>query len=472
MRAIALILFICFIALAAGGCGGKEEKKDVIMSDKGVAFRRSPSKSSEEGGFSKPRGEIHAKKSEEGRDSKTLTHGDKAADSASGAVEGKLPTPSAAVADAVVGVEKPKMPKQNALPSGILTAGSFDDNVDPIVFASYVRRMSQDRGLGGLPTKLSGHRLLVIVKDEAGKPVGNARVKLTGGPNSVEVVTRSDGRAVFVLSLDQLPADQPLVANVIPPDGGSSVTDTILPGSPRWEITLPEARAALPKNLDLAIVLDTTGSMGDELVYLKAEIGGIVDAVHKKFPEVQKRFALVLYRDDGDEYVVRRFDFNDSLAQFQKNLAAQSANGGGDYPEAMHRGLEEANQLRWRENDTARVLFLIADAPPHAQHMGRTLAAANGLRKKGVAVYPVACSGYDQACEFVMRSCAMLTGSQFLFLTDDSGVGNSHAEPTIPYYQVERLERLMVRMITSELSGQHIPPSSGEIIRTVGRKVN
>ena len=71
-----------------------------------------------------------------------------------------------------------------------------------------------------------------------------------------------------------------------------------------------------------------------------------------------------------------------------------------------------------------------------------------------------------------MRSSALLTGSQFLFLTDDSGVGNSHAEPRIPYYQVERLEKLMIRMIASELSGQHIQANPADILRTVGKKVN
>ena len=93
---------------------------------------------------------------------------------------------------------------------------------------------------------------------------------------------------------------------------------------------------------------------------------------------------------------------------------------------------------------------------------------ANALRKKGVAIYPLACSGYDDHCEFVMRSCALLTGSQFLFLTDDSGVGNSHAEPKVPYYKVERLERLMLRMLASELSGQRIGPNPEDIIRSVG----
>ena len=388
------------------------------------------------------------------------------------------PLPTAGIADPVVGREPTafKARKKNELPSGILTAGSFDDNVDPLVFSRYVKKMSQHRGLGDLTTKLQGHRLLVIVKDGSGRPVGNARVKLsTGATAPVELVTRSDGRAVFMLSFDQLPADQALQASVTGPNGGATVTENIAAGAARWEITLPSARARLPKNIDLAIVLDTTGSMGDELKHLNAEIRGISVAIRKQFPEVKQRLALVCYRDEGqgDEYVVRTLDFTDSLDVFHKRLSAQSAAGGGDYPEAMHKGLEEAIQLRWNDApDTARVVFLIADAPPHAQHMNRTLAAANALRKKGVAIYPVACSGYDDACEFVMRSCAMITGSRFLFLTDDSGVGNSHAEPSIPYYQVERLEKLIIRTIASELSGQHVQAQPADILRTVGRKVN
>jgi hypothetical protein len=460
MRATTLLLIMCLVGIGAPGCEKKEEKV------REAATRHSPREGplavdwSDGGGAGEAKSDggavsIHRSKPE--------------------AKSEASPLPPPAVAEAVVGREKPaaRLSKEDRLQAGILTAGSFDDNVDPLVYGSYVRKMSQIQGLGDLPAKLQGHRLLVIVKDEAGKPVGNARVKLLAGAGTpVELITRSDGRAVFLLPFDQLPADQPLVATVTPPLGTRIVTETIPPGSPRWEITLPAIHAQLPKNLDLAIVLDTTGSMGDEQNYLKAELRGIVQTVQKKFPEVQERFALVLYRDEGDDYVTRRFDFTDALADFQKNLSSQSAGGGGDYPEAMHKGLEEANQLRWREQDTARVIFLIADAPPHAQHMGRAMAAANGLRKKGIAIYPVACSGYDQACEFVMRSCALLTGSQFLFLTDDSGVGNAHAEPTIPYYQVERLERLMVRMIASELSGRHVLPQPADIVRTVGKKVN
>ena len=41
----------------------------------------------------------------------------------------------------------------------------------------------------------------------------------------------------------------------------------------------------------------------------------------------------------------------------------------------------------------------------------------------------------------------MATGGTYTFLTDDSGVGGSHLEPTVGEYQVEQLNDLLVRLI-------------------------
>lgn len=68
-----------------------------------------------------------------------------------------------------------------------------------------------------------------------------------------------------------------------------------------------------------------------------------------------------------------------------------------------------------------------------------------------------------------MRTPALLTGGQFLFLTDDSGVGNAHAEPHLTNYHVERLDKLMIRLIASDLAGKRIPAERGDILRTVGK---
>jgi hypothetical protein len=212
--------------------------------------------------------------------------------------------------------------------------------------------------------------------------------------------------------------------------------------------------------------------MGKELGYLKSEMKAIATAVHDKFPAVDQRYALIVYRDDGDEYVTRTFPFTRSIEEFRRNLAAQQAAGGGDEPEALHRALEEALQLPWRSDDTVRVVFLVTDAPPHAQYVGRTMDALNGLRKQGVAVYGVKTGVPSDAAELVLRSCSLLTGSQYVFLTDDSGVGNAHGEPHIPFYNVQKLDKMMVRMIAAELSGKHVDPPPADIVRVVGRPIN
>jgi hypothetical protein len=276
---------------------------------------------------------------------------------------------------------------------------------------------------------------------------------------------------VFLASWDRLPGGL-LTVTVTPPDGSPAVTQTVPRDVLRWEITLPDTPSGLPSQLDLALVLDTTGSMSDELEFLKSEIKSIADAVQSRFRHVDQRFALLVYRDDGDEYVTRSFDFTPSLGAFRANLSQQKASGGGDEPEAMHLALEKTQQWQWRDGPTARVLFLITDAPPHRQHVERTLRAADALRQRGVAIYPIACSGYNPEAECVLRTSALMTGSQFLFLTDDSGVGNSHAEPHIPFYHVEKLDRLMIRMIASELSGKQLAPERSEILRTVGKPIN
>ena len=71
-----------------------------------------------------------------------------------------------------------------------------------------------------------------------------------------------------------------------------------------------------------------------------------------------------------------------------------------------------------------------------------------------------------------MSSTALLTGAQFLFLTDDSGVGNAHGEPHIPFYHVEKLNALMARVISGEVAGKRIAPEARDILRTVGKPIN
>ncbi len=354
------------------------------------------------------------------------------------------------------------------LQSGTLTAGSFDDVDNFSDYRQFVSKaMQQDAG-EILPRWALGERVMIQVVTPDGEPVTDARVTVRPAANQagrsndaaalLDLPTASDGRVMFLTGMDGAAPGGEYLVTVVPPHGGAPASRTMRLEQQPWQVVLPGASAQLPTMLDLALVIDTTGSMGDELEYLKVEIESIARAVHEMFPNVHQRYALILYRDEGDLYVTRVFDFTPSLTEFHAKLAEQSAAGGGDYPEAMHLALERAGALSWRDRETARVLFLVADAPPHDRYAERTLDAVRVLRRHGVRIYPVACSGVDVKAEFVMRAASFLTLGQYLFLTDHSGVGNPHAKPHVPEYQVERLDRLMVRMIAAELSGRRLAP--------------
>jgi hypothetical protein len=222
--------------------------------------------------------------------------------------------------------------------------------------------------------------------------------------------------------------------------------------------------------LDVQLVLDTTGSMGDELSYLQSEFDAIAQRLRTKFPQVTPRWSLVVYRDKGDDYVTRDFDFTTDTNKFRANLRAQSAGGGGDIPEAVVQGLETGARMNWRPaGSVAKVAFWVADAPAHPGEGKQLAGVVRNLKAKGIHVYPIASSDTNDTAEYQMRSTAQLTGGRYVFLTNDSGVGNSHAEPHIPCYSVTRLDSAIIRSIETELTGQRHEPESNEVLRNVGQ---
>jgi hypothetical protein len=221
--------------------------------------------------------------------------------------------------------------------------------------------------------------------------------------------------------------------------------------------------------LDIALVIDTTGSMGDEIQYLQTEVTSISMRIEKVYPDAEQHWALVVYKDVGDEYVAQTYDFGADADDFRGNLAEQFASGGGDFPEAPDAAISAMNELSWRDDDaTARLAFWVADAPYHNDRAQDMTDAVTGAQKLGVHIYPVASSGVDEFTELAMRSTAQLTGGRYLFLTDDSGIGGEHKEPSIPCYFVTRLDVAMLRMVDIEMTGEYKEPAEDEIIRSGG----
>ena len=365
----------------------------------------------------------------------------------------------------------PPRPRPQPQPqAGLLTAGEHDDLLNPELYAAYVRRSDLAQRIRDLPRVDTLNVVTVKVADDSGRAIPFAEVKVTcSDGNSITMATQSDGTAVFFPGLDRLSErisvsarqDGRMIAEARP------VLVSGKAGGQTVGLTASAADTRVDK-LDLMFVVDTTGSMGDEIRYLQTELKSIIDTVTRKHQGVDIRLGFVFYRDDGDDYVTYSVDFNRDIGRQQAVLARQDANGGGDYPEAMDQALIRAIGHKWRP-DAVKSLFLVADAPPHDDKFGRTWAAAEAARTSRIHITPIAASGVAGEAEYAMRAMAAATQSRYLFLTDDSGVGNPHAPPAVDCYLVTRLDALVRRVIDSQLSGRRVEPEKDEVIRSVGK---
>lgn len=114
--------------------------------------------------------------------------------------------------------------------------------------------------------------------------------------------------------------------------------------------------------LDVVFVVDNTGSMGDSIEMVKGKIRDFMAQTSAKYSQV--RYGLVQYRDAGDEFITRVTAFTNDSAAFASAISAMSAQGGGDWPEAMLDAVHvAATKLQWQS--PRRVMVLIGDAPGH-----------------------------------------------------------------------------------------------------------
>lgn len=394
-------------------------------------------------------------------------------------LESATPMTSVATDEAASPVSPPSVPERRGSGaagqprSGMLTAGDHDDLLNPELYADYVGKYLRGQQAPGVPFVDTRRVLTVAVQDRAGRPVPFAEVRLTcADGNSLSLQTLADGTAAFFPVLDRL---------------GSRVRLTVLQGgrvqneareigisgdsgAQRHSVTLSGSAQPVTR-FDLAIVLDTTGSMGDEIEFLKNELQAIVAYLRREHAGLDLRLALVAYRDEGDIFVTRTYGFSGSVEEMQRRLGQQRGDGGGDYPEAMDQALGRAMTLDWRPN-SVRSLMLVADAPPHEENVAKTWLIAEAARARRIQITPVAASGVADLAEYVMRAMAAATQSRYLFLTDDSGIGNPHAPPAVDCYLVTKLETLIRRVLDSQISGRRIEPADEEIVRSVGQYEN
>jgi len=206
--------------------------------------------------------------------------------------------------------------------------------------------------------------------------------------------------------------------------------------------------------LDLAFIMDTTGSMSSYIETARRNIHRVVDEISQSQRQ-SIRFALVEYRDHPPQdrtYVVRKHDFTSSVSTMKSWLDASKARGGGDKPEAVADALHEATTLSWRRS-AVKIAVLISDAPPHdldpSLGSGPQVSITYDpiketiqLAKQGVTLYSVGCEPAIVPYRDFFMALAFIAGGQYIPLGQpqkliDAIIGGAQEELSLQQFSAD-----------------------------------
>jgi hypothetical protein len=365
--------------------------------------------------------------------------------------------PAMAAADAPAEAPRPLPTAVAVQDQSPLRAGEVDDNADwddyLLYRLNYAGPPVHDRDVN--------ERYIVTVNDQGRHPQLDAGVTIYAGDEPVfSGRTYATGQVLFFPKALGV-SDQVTSFRVVVEKGDARGEATLIRGETYQlvvNLAYPGRGPDEPINLDVLFLIDSTGSMADEIDKLQASIQEIAARIDRLPSQPEVRFAMTIYRDRGDLFVSRTFDFTPDVRQFSEALAEVEAEGGGDYPESLNEALHRAiHAPEWRGRDSVQLIVLVADAPPHLDYAQDYDYAVEMVKaaERGIKIFPIASSGLDDQGEYIFRQIALFTQGRFIFLTygPDGQPGEStthHVED----YTVQKLDDLVVRLIEEELAHQ------------------
>jgi Mg-chelatase subunit ChlD len=321
----------------------------------------------------------------------------------------RAPTAADRASKSAARAPRPVMAEQDSP----VRAGEWDDNAN---YREFVKYLESEKHLPFQRLDLSARRF-IVVRDSQGKAIPNCKVTVSDGQQHLTTLTTTaSGRALLFpraegLTGSSLTAVASCLSTTASQKFELQADDGVV------DLKLDAVRPAPQRTIDIAFVLDTTGSMSEEIESVKQTIRKVARELGKGDTVV--RIALVDFKDKGDDWVTRVHDFSSDLDAFSRQIASIEADGGGDIPEHVNEGLRVAvEKLGWSNGASARLAFLIGDAPPHLDYRddsgyGRAVKRAAG---KGIQLYTIAASGMDDVGQVVWRQVAQYTGATNMFV--------------------------------------------------------
>lgn len=187
-----------------------------------------------------------------------------------------------------------------------------------------------------------------------------------------------------------------------------------------------EERSPDPRpKVEVAFVLDSTGSMGGLIEGAKEKIWSIANSIIARDPKPEVRIGLLSYRDRGDEYITRMHDLSGDIDTVFSNLRQFQAAGGGDTPESVNQALHEAvTLLSWsKDKDTTRIIFLVGDCPPHMDYKDdvKYHESCKIAAKAGIIINTVQCGNHG-ATTSIWQEIAKLAEGTYIALGQTGGM--------------------------------------------------
>jgi len=145
---------------------------------------------------------------------------------------------------------------------------------------------------------------------------------------------------------------------------------TLAPRGPRARaaITGPLVEAAKDlkwKGIDIALLFDSTGSMGGLINAAKERVDEIADQLHDLLPSL--RVSVYTYRDFGSDYLFYGTPLTYDTWKLPAFLQDADAGQGGDLPEAVYETVADVcDKLDWRP-DAHKVVAYAGDAQHHPE---------------------------------------------------------------------------------------------------------
>ena len=355
---------------------------------------------------------------------------------------------------------KPTSNKQTEKSESGLKAGFADDNKQFNLFINFLEKFKTTAAHIDLNIK---ERITLTVKDKNGRSIPNADIVILADNKEIATgKTYADGTFLF------FPSIYPEVFTfkaIVSKDTAKNDLTLDRQGSRNKEIILDITQTKendIP--LDVVFIMDTTGSMGEEIQRLKNTIE-IINLNLAGESKNQVQFGMVLYRDKKEAYVTKVIPLTSDLEKFKKELNKVDAAGGGDYPEDLQSALKDSlKEIEWRKN-AIRLSFIITDAPPHLDYKQdyTYVSAMKEARERGIKLFTIGTGGLDINGEYVLRQISQFTSAKYIFLTygekgeSEGGTAGSVSHHTGENFPTDKLESIVIRFAKEEIQGKPLP---------------